>query len=168
MNKSNFGFSLISVMVYLALSTFLLGFLVRTSVALYPQLIASGQQTTNYLKLCAAIDRIVRDLYQMPADNSQWRIMADKELRCKLADKKMVIWRQRKNKLIRIEEIYDHHKKGCCTKTKSIAADSINCTFKQNSSGSQVKSITVVLTSDRCGNLISFERTVAVRSGVRV
>lgn len=166
----NPGFSLVSVMVYLALFTLLLGFLVRTSAVLYPHLINYGQQTTDYLKLCAAIDRIVHDLYQVPTDISQWNTIADNELSWKLGDKKTVTWRLRKNKLIRTEGVYDQHKKGWRTKTKSIAADSIvNCTFKQqHRSGSYLKGITIVLTSDRCGNLISFERTVAVRSGVLV
>jgi len=163
------GFSLVSVMVYLSLFTLLLGFLVRTSAALYPHLISYGQQTTDYLKLCAAVDRIVHDLYQVPTDTSQWNTIADTELSWKLGDKKTIAWRLRKNKLIRTEEVYDQHKKGWHTKTKSIAADSIvNCTFRQHLSGSCLKSITVVLTSDRGRNPISFERTVAVRSGVSV
>jgi type II secretory pathway component PulJ len=170
MLSRNSGFSLISIMVYLALFTLLVGFLVRTSAALYPHLIAYGQQTTDYLKLCAAIDRVVHDLYQVPTDTSQWNMSTDNELSWKLNNKKTVTWRLRKNKLIRTEGIYDQHKKGWHTKTKSIAADSImNCAFKQNWSGSRLKSITVTLTSDRGdGNQISFERTVAVRCGVPV
>lgn len=169
MNKANFGFSLISVMVYLALSTLLLGFLVRTSTLLYPHLISCGKQTTDYLKLCAAVDRIVCDLYRVPTDSSQWNMKADNELNWKVDDKKRIAWRLHKNKLIRTEGIYDQHKKGWRTKAKSIAADSIlNCTFKQNWSGSRLKSITVVLTSDCGGNQISFERIVTMRSGVRV
>lgn len=168
MNHNSPGSSIISILIYLAATTILVVLLLRASTTLYPRLLDCGRRTTSYVKLSAALDRIVHDLYAAPHDISEWNKIEEDEISWK--HQKMTIgWRYKKNRLMRLEGSYDKKEKRWRTKAKSIAADSLsNCTFVMNKTEGQITGVTVVLTSTDNGQTLRRERTIALRTGALI
>jgi len=168
MKKNRVGSSLISIMVYLTLSVLVLALLMRSVTNIYPNLIGAGQQTTSYLELCAALDRLVQDLYAAPVEKSDWHTLTNTELTWKVGDK-TICWQLDKNRLVRIEGSYNKNNKRWSRKTKSVAGDSItHCSFHIHQSSSRLTGISISLGRSLNNQTITLDRRVAVRTGVSV
>ena len=160
-----YGFSVISALVYVVLSALIIGLLIKSSIVLYPRLIARGVRTTEYFKLSAALDSISRDLMHAPGNLVQWQTFNEYELKWKGVNK-TICWRFKKNKLYRMEGSFLKEKKKWISKTKSLAADCLDdCNFRCVYSSDHMKTLTITLTSTKTGSSIIHEKTVMVRQG---
>jgi len=160
------GSSLIYSLLYLSAGTVVIALLLQGTINLYPRLLTYDKRANSYLTLSLAVDAVVRDLYSAPHDISAWNSMSEHEISWR-QDKKSIVWRYKKNRLIRTEGSFDPQKKRWRTKAKSIAADSLaECSFAIKSSERGITGCTIILTSTAHGESVNAERTIAMRSGV--
>jgi len=159
------GFSIISILVYLLLSSLVIGLLTKSLLLLYPRLIHNSVRSTEYFKLSAALDTIARDVMHAPGNLSHWQIVSDNKLKWKGANK-TICWSFKKNKLFRTEGSFLKEKKKWITKTKSLAVDCLNdCNFHCVQTSDRLKTLTITLTNTSTGNTIIQEKTVLIRQG---
>ena len=166
MKKIRSGSTVISAIIYIFATTFMVIVLMQNTSGLYPRLIGYRKETSSYLKLCTAFDLVARDFYSAPVESFQWNIANEHEINWNV-DKKTVGWCFQKNRLVRSEGTFDVKRKRWRKKTKSLAADSLSeCSFVLNKSGEKVIGLTLALSTTENGNVLRRERTVNLRSGV--
>ncbi len=121
MKHNSKGFTLLEVIIYILFFSFITTITALWMVRMWNVCMLKGTKQKSLISLYGAHDILIRDIQEAPADYTQWK---EQQADCIIwhTPKADIGWCKQKDRLVRIEGMYDRVKKEWTKQTKSVVA----------------------------------------------
>jgi hypothetical protein len=167
--RSAIGFTLIELLVYLVITTSIIMLTVQWIAQSHSRLTQHAMLNKNCIGMCAAHDVLMRDVRAAPTAHTAWKEIGPHAWIWRTGQED-IGWELRKGQVRRMTGLYDMSKHAWSKHHTSVIAQDIAVLLLELKRGAnnEIIAVRVRMESELPGHVMSMDRTLFVRQGMRV